>query len=212
MLQQLGYLYTHPRELRTLLGLPEHADAKDGAGADADADWQAVVPLATDALADAIATLLALLWDLSGASVVLLEDVAEWPVLPALIAPVLHTTPSSPASLGTLLEIASALSDAARACSEKDSRRAMLGTALAQSIGLCATQAVLWARGPLPPDASDACRAQTSVAETEIASGLGRDVDAAIRAAQGACTPDERVLLDVLHRFSQQYLGASRSE
>ncbi|KAI3623952.1 hypothetical protein CBS14141_003651 [Malassezia furfur] len=212
VLQQLGYLYTHPRELRTLLGLPEHADAKDGAGADADADWQAVVPLATDALADAIATLLALLWDLSGASVVLLEDVAEWPVLPALIAPVLHTTPSSPASLGTLLEIASALSDAARACSEKDARRAMLGTALAQSIGLCATQAVLWARGPLPPDASDACRAQTSVAETEIASGLGRDVDAAIRAAQGACTPDERVLLDVLHRFSQQYLGASRSE
>lgn len=212
VLQQLGYLYTHPRELRTLLGLPEHADAKDGAGADADADWQAVVPLATDALADAIATLLALLWDLSGASVVLLEDVSEWPVLPALIAPVLHTTPSSPASLGTLLEIASALSDAARACSEKDARRAMLGTALAQSIGLCATQAVLWARGPLPPDASDACRAQTSVAETEIASGLGRDVDAAIRAAQGACTPDERVLLDVLHRFSQQYLGASRSE
>ncbi|KAI3620126.1 hypothetical protein CBS9595_002093 [Malassezia furfur] len=212
VLQQLGYLYTHPRELRTLLGLPEHAEKTDDAHAAADADWQAVVPLATDALVDAIATLLALLWDLSGAGVVLLEDVAEWPMLPALVAPVLHTTPSSPASLGTLLEVASALSDAARALPAKDARRAMLGTALAQSIGLCATQAVLWARGPLPPDASDACRAQTSVAETEIASGLGRDVDAAIRAAQGACTPEERAVLDVLHRFSQQYLGASRSE
>lgn len=87
----------------------------------------------------------------------------------------------------------------------------MLATALAQCIALTATQAVLWARGTLPPAAPDACRALTGQAETEIASGLGRDVDAAIRVARAVCAPGDAPLLDALHRFSQQYLGAPRA-
>ena len=205
VLQELGYLYTHPRELATLLGVAAPDAPPDGEGA------AEVLPAASAALRDAVATLLALLWDVAAVPVVLLADAAEWPPLPALITPSLHSEPAHAASLGTLLAIASTLGDAARALPASSPTRPMLATALAQCIALTATQAVLWARGTLPPAAPDACRALTGQAETEIASGLGRDVDAAIRVARAVCAPGDAPLLDALHRFSQQYLGAPRA-
>lgn len=185
VLQQLAYLYNHPRELRTLLGT----------------DDDAIADTASAALRDCLCSLLGLLWDLGGASAVLLRDASEWPPLPALIQPTLHSAPGAPASLGTLLEAASALGDAART-----GRDAQAAAALVQCIGLCATQAVVWARGKLPADAAS-CQEKAAQADAEIAAGLGRDIDAALRVAHSVCA-DERPLLRVLERFASEYLGA----
>lgn len=202
VLQELAYLYTHPREVRTLLGIEEEPTS---------APAQAVLDGMQDALREAILVALSLLWELGGVATVLVREVAEWPRLPALVEPTLHTAPPGPASLGTLLELASAMGDGARA--SKDKRpSACVAQAMVKAIALCATQAVVWVRAPRASPLSDAARAQVALAETEIASGLGRDVDAALRAARDVSGEDETELLGILANFSQQFLGVPRGE
>ncbi|WFC99827.1 hypothetical protein MYAM1_002573 [Malassezia yamatoensis] len=220
LLHQLAYLYMHPNELCILLGLDNiyqsnGADSNTNSsqpGSASESQGGSMLGIAKCILFDAIATLLALLWDLSQAAVVLSEDFEVWPSLPALISPTLRSLPSEPASLGTLLELASTLTEVARSSKHDSSRHGQIINAFVQSIGLCATQAVLWARGSLPWDASEEHRASVTSAQTEIAAGLGRDVDAAIRAASEVCKQKEAPLLDALRRFSKQYLGPARSD
>ena len=184
LLQQLAWLYSHPRETRALLGVAE--GAPDGPAA--------------HALRDALGTLLALLWDTTHAGAMLLREPGDWPTLPALVAPTLHVAPDAPASLGTLLELAAALAEAVRAGD------ATLGAALEQCVGLCATQAAAWARGPLPP-ARDDLRARALQAQEEIDAGLGRDIEGALQTGADACASD---LWPVLGRFTERYLQAHR--
>ncbi|WFD43792.1 hypothetical protein MPSI1_002456 [Malassezia psittaci] len=220
LLHQLAYLYMHPNELSTLLGL-DSTDQLNGADSNthnsepnsaSESDRGSMLKIAKRVLIDAIATLLALLWEVSEAAVVLSEDPEEWPSLPALISPTLRTLPSEPASLGTLLELASTFTEVVRISNDDSGRHGQIINALVQCIGLCATQAVLWARGSLPWDASEEHRNSVSSAQTEIAAGLGRDVDAAIRAASEVCKQKEAPLLDALRRFSKRCLGPAHSD
>ncbi|WFD31143.1 hypothetical protein MSPP1_002177 [Malassezia sp. CBS 17886] len=201
LLQQLTYLQQHPLEMRVLLGVDELLPP----------DADAIAAVAGEAVREAGVALLALLWDLSGTDAVLTRDPGDWPTLPAVIIPTLHVAPASPASLGTLLELASVLADAVRSAPKSPIRDA-LEAALEQCIGLCATQAVVWARGRVPSDAPEDRRAHVASAQTEIDAGLGRDVDAALRVAQDVCGGTgagvkAAGLWRVFHAFARQYLS-----
>ena len=173
------------RELRAWLGL-------EAEGADA------LARAAQVAVDEALGLLLALLWALSSADLVLTHEPAAWPQLPALIAPTLHVAPGAPASLGTLLELASTLT----ARSRRGEGR--MHEALEQCIGLCATQALIWAKAPAPPGAQAAWQVQVDQAHAEVAAGLGRDLVAAVQAADEA---NHSAWWDVLRALEQRYMA-----
>ncbi|PKI82429.1 hypothetical protein MVES1_003464 [Malassezia vespertilionis] len=203
LLQQLAYLCQHPQELRAEMGFAAHHALENGPGARA-------LAAAEDALRSALGTLLALLWDVTGGSTVLLGDVGAWPPLPAVLEPTLHVSVGGKASLGTLLELASAWTDRARTMELHDPARTALCRAMEQSVGLCATQALAWANARRPPDLSAASIALAKQAETEIEAGIGRDIAAAVRAAQGVCgVQNTDTLWPVLYSVAAQQLGAA---
>ncbi|SHO79182.1 Uncharacterized protein MSYG_3531 [Malassezia sympodialis ATCC 42132] len=185
LLPSLAYLATHAAELRAWLGL-------EAEGADA------LARAAQVAVDEALGLLLALLWALSSADLVLTHEPAAWPQLPALIAPTLHVAPGAPASLGTLLELASTLT----ARSRRGEGR--MHEALEQCIGLCATQALIWAKAPAPPGAQAAWQVQVDQAHAEVAAGLGRDLVAAVQAADEA---NHSAWWDVLRALEQRYMA-----
>lgn len=190
LLQQLAYLSGHADEVRQmLLG----TDGKDETGAHA----EHIVRVARRAVDDALEMLLALVWDVSGAGVVLTAPAAEWPRLPAMIQPSMHVAPHAPASFGTLLELASTLTSKAKAGSE--SARG----ALEQCMGVCATQAIVWAQGPLPARVSEHVRGCVDQAQAELDAGLGRDIDAAIQSASSAV---QSAWWDVLRAFQARFM------
>lgn len=185
LLPSLAYLATHATELQAWLGLEAEGT---------EVLWQA----AQAAVDEALQLLLALLWAVSSADLVLTHEPSAWPVLPALIAPTLHVAPGSPASLGTLLELGSALTARIR------SGHAQMCHALEQCVGLCATQALVWAKAPSPPNALAAWQVQVDQAQAEVAAGLGRDVLAAIQAADEA---NHSAWWDVLRGLEQRYMS-----
>jgi len=184
LLPSLAYLATHATELRAWLGLEA-----DGA--------EPLLQAAQAAVDEALCVLLALLWALSSADLVLTHEPSAWPALPALIAPTLHVAPGAPASLGTLLELASTLTTRSRG----DVRT---HEALEQCVGLCATQALIWAKAPGPPDAMAAWQVQVDQAHAEVAAGLGRDLEAAIQAADEA---NHSAWWDVLRALELRYMA-----
>jgi len=205
LLQQLAYLEQHPHELRALLGLAEVPETERR-------EADALAHVAHEALRDACATLLALLWDMSGAAPVLCsDDAGDWPRLPALIRPSLHAAPDQPASLGTLLELATTLSDAL--AHEPAARRAGTRAALQQSIALCITQAAVWTHGALPHGADPALCALVDQAHAEVDAGLLRDIEAAIRVADDASARGadgkREPIWGVLRGFAGRYLRVS---
>lgn len=189
LLPPLAYLATHATELRAWLGLDEPTDAP----AD-ESVWRA----AQAAVDDALCLLLALLWALSSSELVLTHEPSAWPRLPAMIAPTLHVAPGSPASLGTLLELASAWTSRHR---DGDTH---LRGALEQCVGLCAAQALIWAKAPGPPDVQAAWQVQVDQAQVEWAAGLGRDMGAAIQAADEA---NHSAWWDVLRHLERRYMS-----
>ncbi|WFD37007.1 hypothetical protein MCUN1_003899 [Malassezia cuniculi] len=186
VLYQLVYLQQHPQELRALLGATE-LEEKDGA---------ALVQAACASLLDASSALIAFLCDICACATVLTADVDDWPALPAPIHPSLHAAPGV-ATVGTLLEYASVLTDSLK----KTDKRALTEVALEQCLLLCVTQAAVWAH--VPPHDSE--RAGVETAHAEIDAGLVRDVDAAISAA-AAATPSP--FWDALRAFSHRSLGS----
>ncbi|WFD20554.1 hypothetical protein MCAP1_002801 [Malassezia caprae] len=184
LLPSLAYLATHAAELRAWLGLEA-----DGA--------EALLQSAQGAVDEALCVLLALLWSLSSADLVLTHEPSAWPALPALIAPTLHVVPGAPASLGTLLELASALTARSRG-------ETQMHGALEQCVGLCATQALIWAKAPGPPDALAAWQVQVDQAHAEVAAGLGRDIVAAIQAADET---NHSAWWDVLRALELRYMA-----
>lgn len=186
LLQQLAYLRGHADELATMLGF--------------DAQKPQTVPVLQDAhkaVVESLAMLLTLLWDLSGADVMLTCDPPDWPMLPAIIHPSMHVAPHAPASFGTLLELASTLT--------KQVQRNESGAAeaLEQCIGLCATQAMAWAQGPMPRHGEEHISINVDQAQAELDAGLGRDIEAAIQSASEA---DASAWWNVLLAFHARYM------
>lgn len=64
LLQQIAYVYNHPKELLTMLGLTNHAGAPT----------ESLSKFAQQTVKEALALLLGLLWDISGADAILTFD------------------------------------------------------------------------------------------------------------------------------------------
>ncbi|EPQ30590.1 uncharacterized protein PFL1_02114 [Pseudozyma flocculosa PF-1] len=181
LLQPLVHLLQHPRELQSLLGLD--AEAEDARAKPLHATAQAK-------LLDTVTVLVAGLWYQSEAAFVLCREVQAWPSVrspSALIRPVMRTSPTSAASLGTLLDLAGHLTDHLRGASSSSTsssssttaRTASICDALEQTLALCATQAAVWALSPSTGATGAGHRG-------EVEAGLSRDLTAAIRAAESA--------------------------
>ena len=187
VLFQLIYLQHHPAELRALLGASELPDG----------DARALSDAARTALRDASSALIAFLCDICAAPAVLTASVDEWPALPAPIHASLHA--SGAATVGTLLEHASTLTDEHTSARERE----FVADALEQCLLLCVTQAAVWAH--VPPH--DDTRAGAETAHAEIDAGLVRDVDAALKAAR-ATAPSP--FWDALRTFAHRSLTRAR--
>ena len=186
LLQQLAYLRGHADELSTMLGF--------------DASTPPTAPVlqhAHETVAESLVMLLTLMWDMSGADVIMTCDPHDWPMLPALIHPSMHVASHAPASFGTLLELASTLT---KQVQRKESGAA---EALEQCIGLCATQAMAWAQGPMPRQGSESISIHVDQAQAELDAGLGRDIEAAIQSASEA---DASAWWKALSAFHARYM------
>ncbi|KAL4399100.1 nuclear pore inner ring protein [Malassezia pachydermatis] len=170
LLQTLGYVATHPADMATWLGYE----------GDEDPLTKTVCARAQAAVDDTLATLLALLWAHSEAHVILTCEPQAWPSPPALLQPHVHVTPHAPASIGTLLEVASFWTEHVRTHPEHVE-------ALEQCLGLCATQMLVWTYAPRRTSLQDEARARCEQAQAELEAGLGRDLEAAVQAAAAQC-------------------------
>ena len=184
LLQQIAYVYNHPKELLTMLGLTNHAGAPT----------ESLSKFAQQTVKEALALLLGLLWDISGADAILTFDKEDWPMLPAVIQPSMHVAPHAPASFGTLLQLASGLTEDTK--HDQD----VCGL-LEQCVGLCVTQAMVWDQGPVPIYANECVQVGRDQARAELEAGLGRDIDAAIQTASNAI---RNPWWDVLRAFHER--------
>ena len=75
--------------------------------------------------------------------------------------------------------------------------------ALEQCIGLCATQAMAWAQGPMPRQRSESLSIHVDQAQAELDAGLGRDIEAAIQSASEA---DASAWWKALSAFHARYM------
>lgn len=186
-LQEFVHLLQHPRQLTALVGAT--ADKKEE---------ERVRRL----LISSSASIVAAFWEIGCGSQVLCMEPNDWELRQTVIRPTISTGPSSPASTGTLLDLASYLIDAIlrnRSESEKD-RTAFLLSALEQTASLCTTQLVLAAY--VRPNS------YSSTVRTDLETGLGRDVKQGLEGARGALQSADQSthFLDVVLAFHVRWL------
>ncbi|KAJ1020259.1 hypothetical protein NDA18_005857 [Ustilago nuda] len=175
-LQPLVHLLQHPNELTSLLGLdPSAAEASRIAQETASSKIRSIVSV-----------LVASLWNHTKCVVVLCRGPESWPSTRsgcAIIRPTTRTSAVRIATLGTLLDLSSHLTDYVGTNKAKLSTEAeeSCSATLEQALGLAASQAAIWAVGKSEEK-------QTSklehMARQELESGLSRDIVSALRAAE----------------------------
>ena len=175
-LQPLVHLLQHPNELSTLLGLDPAAEATQLAQETASAKIRTIVSV-----------LVASLWNHTKCVLVLCRGSDAWPSTTsgcAVIRPTTRTSAVRIATLGTLLDLSSHLTDYVRSNKQKLSAeaKASASATLEQVLGLAASQAAIWAAGKSKEHTEPA--KLEHMARQELESGLSRDLVSALRAAE----------------------------
>ncbi|PWN52879.1 hypothetical protein IE53DRAFT_242900 [Violaceomyces palustris] len=214
LLQPLVHLLQHPRELAVLLGFGRGNErGRNPLSIEDQKSTESLEALATFKIRGICCSILAGLWEHSQASIILTREVSEWPPCDsgrAVIRPTMRTSPTSPASIGTLLDLATYLTEILRKPGQADDEVAGAASALEQTLGLCATQTALWAMGGIgkedETEVGERGNEKTKFAHAgkyqkearaEIESGLARDLTVAISSAEAA------------HRKTQQAVSGS---
>lgn len=175
-LQPLVHLLQHPNELTSLLGLdPSAAEATRVAQETASTKIRTIVSV-----------LIASLWNHTKCVLVLCRGPESWPSTTsgcAVIRPTTRTSAVRIATLGTLLDLSSHLTDYLRTNKAKLSSEAKesCSATLEQALGLAASQAAIWAAGKSKEKEQERLE---HMARQELESGLSRDIVSALRAAE----------------------------
>ncbi|SPO31554.1 uncharacterized protein UTRI_06435_B [Ustilago trichophora] len=175
-LQPLVHLLQHPNELTSLLGLDANADATKLAQETAAGKIRSIVSV-----------LVASLWNHTKCVLVLCRGAEAWPSTDsgcAIVRPTTRTSAVRIATLGTLLDLGSHLTDYIRTNKAKLSTddKASCSATLEQALGLAASQAAIWAAGK-SKEGKEQARFE-HMARQELESGLSRDIVSALRAAE----------------------------
>ncbi|PWY97957.1 hypothetical protein BCV70DRAFT_208250 [Testicularia cyperi] len=206
-LQPLVHLLQHPRELSGLLGW-------DGAtGQDDSAEAQR---MATDKIGEIVSVLISALWIHTRCATVLCGEATMWPSTQsgcAVIRPTTRTSAARSATLGTLLDLASYLSDRLRSSNgatksnsgtDMERQRERDAGVLEQCLGLTAAQTAMWANGRSREGEESTQMEQ--MARQEIESGISRDLLASLRTAQEVVDTDSINLLSIIKKFVEAKL------
>ncbi|KAJ1024110.1 hypothetical protein NDA16_002949 [Ustilago loliicola] len=167
-LQPLVHLLQHPNELTSLLGLDRSAAEATRIAQEA----------ASTKLRTIVSVLVASLWSHSKCVLVLCRGPESWPSSTsgcAIIRPTTRTSAVRIATLGTLLDLSSHLTDYIRTNKAKLSSEAKesCSATLEQALGLAASQAAIWAAGKSKDKEVDRLE---HMARQELESGLSRDI------------------------------------
>jgi nuclear pore complex protein Nup188 len=192
-LQKFVHLLQHPRELTALLvGSKIKGEEKEE---------ERVRSILTSCCASIVSSL----WEISRGSQVLCTEPSEWSLGHAIISSTISTTPTSPSSTGTLLDLATYLVETILR-RRNDTDKTMLSfwvSTLEQTASLCTSQLVLAAYSRSTPYAS--------TARKDVETGLGRDVKQGLESVKGAIqAANESVnYIDVLLNFHTRWLHGS---
>ncbi|CDU24343.1 uncharacterized protein SPSC_03414 [Sporisorium scitamineum] len=175
-IQPLVHLLQHPNELSSLLGLDPAAEGTRVAQETAETKIRTIVSV-----------LVASLWNHTNCVLVLCRGSDAWPSTSsgcAIVRPTTRTSAVRIATLGTLLDLSSHLTDYIRTNKQKLSAEDKTGysATLEQALGLAASQAAIWAAGKSKESAEQA--KLEHMARQELESGLSRDIVSALRAAE----------------------------
>ncbi|ETS60349.1 hypothetical protein PaG_05549 [Moesziomyces aphidis] len=168
-LPPLVHLLQHPHELNSLLGL--------------DSDSQAEQDRAVSKMRSIVSVLVASLWNHTRCVLVLCRGSESWPTPSsgcAIVRPTTRTSTVRIATLGTLLDLSSYLTDVVRKSKMTGEEKAACSATLEQTLGLAASQAAIWASGKSKHE--EHARLE-HMARQELESGLSRDLVSALRAA-----------------------------
>ncbi|TKY87563.1 hypothetical protein EX895_003577 [Sporisorium graminicola] len=175
-IQPLVHLLQHPNELSSLLGLDPAAEGARVAQETAAAKIRTIV-----------SALVASLWNHTKCVLVLCRGSDAWPSTKsgcAIVRPTTRTSAVRIATLGTLLDLSTHLTDYIRTNKQKLSAEDKAGCSatLEQTLGLAASQAAIWAVGKSKDNTEQA--KLEHMARQELESGLSRDIVSALRAAE----------------------------
>ncbi|SPO30505.1 uncharacterized protein UTRI_06435 [Ustilago trichophora] len=175
-LQPLVHLLQHPNELTSLLGLDANAEA-----------IKLAQETAAGKIRSIVSVLVASLWNYTQCVLVLCRGAEAWPSTSsgcAIVRPTTRTSAVRIATLGTLLDLSSHLTDYIRTNKAKLSAddKVSCSATLEQALGLAASQAAIWAAGK-SKEGKDQARFE-HMARQELESGLSRDIVSALRAAE----------------------------
>ncbi|EST07388.1 Nucleoporin [Kalmanozyma brasiliensis GHG001] len=200
-LQPLVHLLQHPNELSSLLGLDPAAEATK------------VVQEATAAkIRTIVSILIASLWNHTNCISVLCRGSDAWPSTQsgcAIVRPTTRTSAVRIATLGTLLDLSTHLTDYLRTHKSKlsaDDKEGCSAT-LEQALGLAASQAAIWAAGRSKEHQEQA--KLEHMARQELESGLSRDIVSALRAAEEVAGAQGN-LFSLIMTFVESKLNSAR--
>lgn len=185
-LQPLIHLLQHPSELSSLLGSDHFSTT------------------ATSTIRSIVTTLISALFLQTQCSLILTRPPDSWPTTSsgaAIIRPTTRTSSVRVATLGTLLDLASYLTDLVR--KDKGEREVQ---ALEQVLALAAGQVGIWARGK--SNGEGELGKWERMARAELESGFGRDLVSAIRGAEEVCK--EKGILGLVKGFVETRLNGGQ--
>lgn len=200
--QPLVHLLQHPNELTSLLGL-------DPAAAEA---TNVVQDAAATKIRTIVCVLIASLWNYTSCALVLCRGSDAWPSTEsgrAIVRPTTRTSTVRIATLGTLLDLSTHLTDYIRTNKQKLTAedKGRFSATLEQALGLAATQAAIWAAGR-SKDHTEPARLE-HMARQELESGLSRDIVSALRAAEEVVGAQGN-LFSLITTFVESKLNSSR--